>query len=320
VTASGGSSGFTPAEAHQSRRLVIVLALTAVFVVLELAGAVAARSQALFADGVHLLLDVVALALSVAAMRLAVRPPSERFTFGLRRVEPLAALVNALLVVGAAWFILEEGAADLTNVTTPRPTLMLIVAAAAVVIHGFSAWLIHDAMEPRGVDAHTHGDERPHTHDEEHPRGHHGHDHGHALNLRGVWLHLVGDTLGAIAALVAAIVIRAGGPAVLDPIGGILVALVMVLGAFKLLRDATLVLLDAAPAHLPTRAVRDLVSGEPGVLEIAYLRVWSLGAGHDAVAVKVRVAPAIPALASRLGDRLRHELGVELVTVEVSDD
>ena len=303
---------FTKGEAHQARRLGLVLGLTTVFVALELVGAVAAKSQVLLAEGVHLLLDVVALALSIAAMRLAVRAPTDRFTFGLRRIEPLAAVLNAVLVLVASWAIVHEATADLASTTTPRPTLMLIVATAALFVHGFSAWLIHDAIEHRAEPSAAHD----HAHDHSPPARHHG----HALNLRGVWLHLVGDTLGAVAAVVAAIVIRAGGPAVVDPIGGILVALLLVLGALKLLHDAVLVLLDAAPAHLPTRAVRDLISDEPGVLSIVHLRVWTLGAGHDAVLVKLRAAPAAAGLAERVGDRLRHELGVELVTVEVLNE
>lgn len=302
------ASGFTFAEERQARRLKVVLGLTVVFVALELTGAIAARSQALLADAIHLLLDVFALALSIVAMRLAIRPPSERFTFGLRRVEPLAAVLNGVLVAAASCAITAEAVSSFASPTSPRPTLMLVVAAAALVVHGVSAWLIHDAIEHR---PHPGG----HDHD---AAGHHAH--GHTLNLRGVWLHLVGDVLGAVAALVAAIIIRLGGPRVADPVGSLLVAAMLMAGALKLLRDATLVLLDAAPSHLPTRAVRDAVRAEPGVLDIAHLRVWTLGAGHDAVALKVRAASADGGLAGRIRRRLHDDLGVEFVTVEVADE
>ncbi len=312
VEAARLPAGFSRKEAHQVRRLGLVLAITAAFVVLELAGAVLARSQVLLADGLHLLLDVLALGLSMAAMRVAVRPPSDRFTFGLRRVEPLVALFNGLLVVVVACVITREALEDLASPASPRPTVMLVVAAAALVVHGVSAWLIHDAIGHREPAAHAH------EHDEAHDHAHDDHHHGHALNLRGVWLHLVGDVLGSITALVAAIVIGLGGTPRVDAAGSLLVALILVAGAGKLLRDAVLVLLDAAPAHLPTRAVRDLVRSEPGVLEVAELRVWTLGAGHDAVMVKVRVAAPDAELTKRLGDRLRRELGIELAVVEVA--
>ena len=297
-------SVFTRAEAHQIRRLRAVFALTVVFVGFELAGALFARSQVLLADALHLLLDVLALALSIGAMRLAVRAPTDRFTFGLRRVEPLAALFNGLVVLVVALAIAREAVLDFASTTVPRPTVMLIVAAAALLVHGLSAWLIHDAIEHRDP-----------VHDHAHE---HAHRHGHALNLRGVWLHLVGDVLGAITALVAAVVIQLGGPARVDAVGSLFVALILLVGAGKLLRDATWVLLDAAPAHLAAHVVRELVAADPGVAEVLQLRVWTLGAGHDAVAVEVRARVTDESLASRLRERIQHQLGAELVMVHVT--
>jgi cation diffusion facilitator family transporter len=305
----------------------MVLVLTAAFVSLELTGAVLARSQVLLADGLHLLLDVFALGLSITAMRLAIRPPSDRFTFGLRRIEPLAAVGNGALVLLVACAIVRESLVDLAEPSSPRPTIMLIVATAALVVHGVSAWMIHDAMHAVGpaLAAHDHADD--HSPDDAHDTGHdheHGHAHprgrGHALNLRGVWLHLVGDMLGALTALIAAVVIRAGGSARVDAVGSLLVALILFVGAVRLLRDAGLVLLDAAPSHLPTRAVRDLVLSERGVTEVEELRVWSVGAGHDAATVRVKVGrDAEPEVARRIRGRLRDQLGIELVTVEVTE-
>jgi len=305
VEPAHGRTLWTGREAHQARRLGVVLGLTAAFVSLELGGAVFARSEVLLADGIHLLLDVCALALSIGAMRLAVRPPSDRFPFGLRRVEPLAAVFNGFLVVVVACAIVRESLLDLTQPSAPRPTVMLVVASIALGVHGLSAWLIHDAMHAGGDD-HAHGHEHGHEH-----------AHGHALNLRGVWLHLVGDMLGAVTALVAALAIRFGGPASVDAAGSLVVAVILFAGAGKLLRDAVLVLLDAAPRHLPTRVVRDAVTSEPGVAEVLELRVWTVGAGHDAAAVRLRAAD--DGVAGRVRARL-HALGVELITVEVTTE
>jgi cobalt-zinc-cadmium efflux system protein len=320
------SSWGSHTETRQARRLGVVLVITTVFTVLELVGATAARSQVLWADGVHLLTDVLALALSIAAMRLAVRPATERFTFGLRRVEPLAAVLNGFLVLGASVVIAYEAATDLRGTVSPRPTLMLIVAAAAFVIHGLSAWLLHDVIHH---DGHDHGHSHDHSHEDahaHHDEPHAGHEHsppkhrGHALNLRGVWLHLLGDTLGAFAALGAALVIHGGGPAIVDPLGSLVVAVILVVGALRLLGEASMVLLEATPPHLPARVVREVIQRETGVLDVLDLRVWTLGAGHDAVAVQVRAAAPCDGLASRIGARLRHDLHVEQVTVQVSED
>ncbi len=291
----------------------MVLAITSAFVVLELGGAVLARSQVLLADGLHLLLDVFALGLSIAAMRLAVRPPTDRFTFGLRRVEPLAAVFNGFLVLAVAAAIVREAVGGLAEPGSPLPSIMLIVASAALGVHGVSAWLIHDALHAKLPGSHAH------EHEHEHAHAHaHGHGRGHALNLRGVWLHLIGDMLGAVTALVAALTIRLGGPTLVDPLGSLVVALILFVGAIRLLRDAALVLLDATPAHLPIRAVRELIAAEPGVVAVADLRLWTVGAGHDAAAVRVQVAAPDEKLARRIRDRLHGQLGIELVTVEVS--
>jgi cobalt-zinc-cadmium efflux system protein len=96
------------------------------------------------------------------------------------------------------------------------------------------------------------------------------------------------------------------------------VAVILALGAARLLRDAALVLLDAAPDHLPTLSVRDIIETERGVIDVVQLRVWTLGAGHDAVAVSVRVAAPDPAITARIHERLREALGIEFVTVEIA--
>jgi Co/Zn/Cd efflux system component len=125
--------------------------------------------------------------------------------------------------------------------------------------------------------------------------------------------------LGAVTALIAAVVIRLGGSPHVDAGGSVVVALLLLAGAAKLLRDATYVLLDATPAHLPADAVRSVVLAEPGVADVSQLRVWSLGAGHDAVLVRVRGTGETRGLGARVRERVQHQLGVELCTVEVEE-
>jgi cobalt-zinc-cadmium efflux system protein len=336
----GGARGeFTPREKKQARRLFIVLILIATFFAFELAGALAARSVVLQADAVHLLMDVLALAMSLLAMRVAVRKPTPRFTFGMRRAEPVAAIFNAMMVLAATAQIIREAVTELHGSGAPEAGLMMIVAVAALVVNGVSAWLLHGAMHHHAADEgafhdHTeaHGADHPHDHTPRHAHGahahghdHHGHGapgpaaaakaHGHALNLRGVWLHLIGDVLGSVAALVAAIVIRFGGPSAVDPIASFLVAAILIAGAFRLIRDATLVLLEAAPVHLPVGAVREVILAFPQVLEVHDLHVWTLGAGHDAITAHVRARDA--AIARDLSRRLREAFETEYVTVQV---
>jgi cobalt-zinc-cadmium efflux system protein len=306
---------FTAQEARQAKRLTIVLGIIAVFFGLELAGALVARSNVLKADALHLLMDVFALAMSLMAMRLAVRRPTPRFTFGLRRAEPVAAIFNAMLVLGATIEIVRDGIQQLRGAggEAPHAGLMLIVSIGALGVNGLSAWLLHDVI---GHAGHGHG----------HGHGHagHGHDkkkdqgaHGHQLNLRSARLHLLGDTLGSLAALIAAIAIRLGGPGSIDAIASFAVALILVLGAFGLLREATLVLLEASPKHLQVDAVREVMEAFPKVIEVHDMHVWTLGAGHDAITVHVRVSEANPEIGRQLAKRLREAFGAEYVTVQV---
>lgn len=335
---------FTASEARQARRLKMVLALVGGFFVLELAGAILAESVVLQADALHLLMDVLALAVSLFAMRLAVRRPTPRFTYGLRRAEPVAAIFSAVLVLATTAGIVFEGVAALKEHTPPKAGIMLAVAVIALFVNGLSAWLLHDAIghghphahdrdNPDELDAAAHHhDHAHHGHDhvheevDDHGHGHareHSHDHGagkvhgHALNLRGAWLHLIGDTLGALAALVAALVIRFGGPAAADPVASFAVAAILLFGALRLFRDATLVLLESAPPHLPVGAIREVILAYPGVATIHDLHVWTLGAGHDAITVHVRAKNADPMLGQRLSEQVRAKLGVEYVTVQV---
>ena len=311
---------FSPAEARQAKRLTIVLVVVACFFVVEFVGARAARSDVLEADAIHLLMDVLALGMSLFAMRLAVRRPTARFTFGLRRAEPVAAVFNAILVLFAALEIVRDAAGDLMHRgAPPKENLMLVVAAAALVVNGASAWLLHGAMHHHD---HEHGDGHAHApgDDHAHAEDHHKKKGGHHLNLRGAWLHLLGDALGSVAALIAALLIRFGGPATIDPLASFIVVVILVVGALRLLRDAVTVLLEAAPTHVSVAMVRQIARGVPGVLDVHDLHVWTLGAGRDAIMVHVTTETKGNALAPVVERALRAAFSVEYVTVQVEPE
>jgi cobalt-zinc-cadmium efflux system protein len=309
---------FTEGEAKQARRLRTVVAMVGGFFVLELTGAILADSVVLQADALHLLMDVLALSVSLLAMRLAVRRPTPRFTYGLRRAEPVAAIFSAFLVLATTAGILFEGIEALGGHAQPRAGIMIVVATMALFVNGLSAWLLHDSL------GHAHGHDHGHAHDADNPDDH---DHaleskpakagGHALNLRGAWLHLLGDALGAVAALVAAVIIRFGGPVSADPIASFAVAAILLAGSLRLLRDAVLVLFEASPKHLPVATIRGIIAGFPGVAGIHDLHVWTLGAGHDAITAHVCTESRDPLFGRRLSDAIRDALQVEYVTVQV---
>lgn len=337
-------------ERRQSARLFIVLVLISAFFVVELIGAKLARSDVLEADAFHLLMDVFALAISLVAMRVASRKPSGRFTFGLRRAEPMAALANGVLVFGVAIELVRDAVAHIGHSSEPVPGLMLAFATAALVVNGINAWLLHGAMglghhghahggHGHAHHGHAHGHGHGHDHDH-HDHGHdhdhgHGHDHAHAkkaspddtqrtaghhLNLRGAWLHLLGDALGSVAAFGAGLAIRLGAPPIVDPLASFLVVAILVVGAYRLLRDAGMVLLEAAPVHLPAAKVQKAIRAIEGVTHVSALHVWSLGTGHDAITARVRTTSKDPQFGGHVSEALRKRFLVEYVTIEVEHE
>jgi cobalt-zinc-cadmium efflux system protein len=322
-------------EEHQARRVLVVLLIMSAFFVVQLVGAMWPASNVLRAEALHLSTDVAALALSYLAIRVALRRPTARFTYGLRRAEPVAAIFNALLVLSATALVVIEAVSDLSNGAAPRADRMLYMAALGLVVNGVAAWLIHGAI---GAHAgHEHDRDHDHDHDHDHVSDHGGRGeapcgdlshqhlaqqvrrrgHGHTLNLRGAWLHLFGDALGSLAALVAAVTIRLGSSPIVDPIASFVVAAILVYGGVRLLRDAVWILLEASPPHLSVDDVRRTVLATPGVAELHDLHVWTLGAGHEAVTAHVSATALDHTLAGRVEDVLRRRFHVEYVTIQV---
>ena len=299
-------------EAKAASKLPWVLLLTSIFFVIELIAAKRAHSEALRADAIHLLADVLAIAIAYAAFKLADRRPSARFTFGLRRVEAVAALFNALLVIAGAAEIVHEGIGALHEGGAPRTGIMLAVAGSALVIHGINATLLHHDLNAHHGHGHAHG--APHVHAGPHATG----GGGTGLNVRGAWLHVVGDALGAFFALMAAAAMRFGAPPAVDPIASFLVAVLLVVGGVRLVREAILVLMEAAPEHLPVEAIEKTVNAIDGVRCVHRLRVWSLGTGYDAIAMHVSAdASSHPGLAAQVEAIVRATFHVDYVCVQV---
>ncbi len=299
----------------QARRLFIVLCIVGPFFVIEYAAGVMANGRVIRADAIHLLMDCAGLSISLLAMHLARRAPTSRFTFGLRRAEPLAALFNALLVLVAAFEIARD-ALGTDHGDGPRASIMLPVSIAALFVNGACAWLLHGAM---------HGHEHGHGPGHGHGHGHGAHDVagevaqvGHTLNLRGAWLHLMGDALASLTALVTSISLYFGAPRVLDRVASFVVVAIIVIGALRLTRDALVVLLEAAPVHLQADTIRKKILASEDVADVRRIHVWTLGAGHDAiVATIVAVPSACRGLAGALSSKLKREFGVEHVTIQV---
>lgn len=264
-------------RAQGRQALGIAFALTAVVCVGEAAAGWWTGSLALLSDAAHMLTDALGLLVALAAAVLRERPANPRSTFGLRRLPVLGGVFNALLVLGAAALIVLEAVERLQAPRAVPGPPVVVVAALGLLANVVGAWLVHRS-----------GD--------------------HSVNVRGAMLHMMGDALGSVAALVAGVVLWAGGPVLVDAIASLLVAGIIAFSAARLLWDASSILLERAPAGLDVAALERVVRTAPGVEEVVGLHAWELDSG-EAVASLVLVTGEhdLGALAG-LGDALKHAL------------
>lgn len=235
-----------------TRALAWSLGLTLVILVAEGVGGWLSNSLALFADAGHVLTDAGALGLSLFVAWLARQPGSPAKTYGYLRWEILAALINgATLLLISAWIVYEA----VMRFKNPEPVsggLMLIAAALGFVINGVAVWLLHGVREG-------------------------------SLNVRGAYLHVLGDMLASGGTVIAAIIIRYTGWLNADPIASLLTTVLIVTGAWTLVRESVDVLLEGAPAHIALDNVRERLESISGVESIHDLHVWTVTSGMVAM-------------------------------------
>ena len=270
-----------------SGRLTWVLLITAVFMIAEVVGGLLSNSLALLADAGHMFTDVAALGLSVFAMRLARTPPAGQRTFGFVRLEILAALVNGAALLVISGLIIVEAWGRLREPVVIDGVVMLSVATLGLAVNVVGAVLLHAHAEDN-------------------------------LNVRGAYLHVLGDLLGSVGAIAAGVVILTTGWSPIDPIMSVVISLLILYSAWNLVREAADVLLESAPAHCDMSAIlRDLESVE-GLDGIHDVHVWTLTSGF--VALSAHGVIDDPAHHTRILDEVRERMrghGIEHVTFQI---
>jgi cobalt-zinc-cadmium efflux system protein len=268
-------------------RLRWVLALTSVFMIVEAVGGWIAGSLALLADAGHMLTDVGALTLSLLTAWIAQRPPDDSKTYGYLRWEILAALVNGAALFGiAAWVVVEA----IQRIQDPQPVrtgLFLAIASAGLLVNLASLAVLHSSREG-------------------------------SLNVRGAYLHVLGDALGSVGAVVAAGIIALTGWTLADPIVSILLSILILVGAARLLRESTDILLESVPRHVSMAEVQRRMIGVPGVAAVHDLHVWTVTSGMIAMSGHA-VVPDLEAHPGVL-DGIRAEMslmGIGHVTIQL---
>lgn len=269
------------------RRLQQVLILTAGFMVVEAVGGWISGSLALVADAGHMFTDVGALALAFLSARMARRPADPRRTYGYLRLEILAALLNGIVLAAlSAWIIFEA----IRRFRTPHVIEGPLFAGVAL------AGLVVNLIGLRLLKQHSHGN----------------------LNTRAAYLHVMGDLLGSVGALIAALVVILTGWTLADPIVSVLISLLIIAGSWRLLRESVEILLEAAPSHISLAELERRMLGVEGVITVHDLHVWTLTSGVVAMSGHV----VVPDLASHprvlaAVQRQVREIGIGHATIQM---
>jgi cation diffusion facilitator family transporter len=269
----GVASG-TPG-AGERRRLAVVLGLTVLVMAAEVAGAVLSGSLALLADAGHMATDAAGIALALGAVTLAQRPARGRRTFGWQRAEILAAVANGLLLLGVAVYVLVEAVRRIGHPPEIGSGLMLGIAAVGLAVNLFGLALLH--------------------------RGHQ-----RSLNVRGAYLEVLGDALGSVAVIVAAVVIATTGWTPADTVASLAIGFLVLPRAWSLLREALDVLLEAAPKGVDLEEVRAHMLEVEGVTGVHDLHAWTITSGLPVLSAHVVVTDE--ALAAGHGGRVLDAL------------
>jgi cobalt-zinc-cadmium efflux system protein len=270
-----------------TRALAWALGLTFIILVAESVGGWLSNSLALLADAGHVLTDAGALGLSLFVAWLARQPGSPAKTFGYLRWEILAALINGATLLGISGWIVYEAVMRFQHPEPVAGGLMLWVAALGFVVNGVAVWLLHGVRDG-------------------------------GLNLRGAYLHVLGDMLASGGTVIAAMVIRSTGWLAADPIASLVTTFLIIAGAWRLVRESVDVLLEAAPAHIPLGSVRARLESIDGVESVHDLHVWTVTSGMIAMSAHaiVRDSTDHQGVLERAHD-ICQELGIHHATLQL---
>lgn len=240
------------------RDLLIALSITILMMIAEVIGGLLSNSLALLSDAGHMLTDNLALLLSFFAMKFATMPATEKRTFGFYRLEILAALINGIILVVVSLYIIYQAYLRMINPQRVEGMLMLIVAAIGLVANIIGAVVLMK---------HSHSN----------------------LNIRGAYLHIVGDAFSSVGVVVGGVIILSTGWYLIDPILSILISFVIIYGAWALVKESVSILLESVPSHIDIETVATAIGKVRGVREAYHIHVWTITSGVHAMSAHVLI-------------------------------
>ena len=281
--------GHGQAAADDERRVLYAMLLTGGFMVAEVVGGIAAGSLALLADAGHMLTDCAALALAWMAFRIGRRPHDARRTYGYHRFQVLAAFVNGLSLIAIVLWIAIEAVRRLLDPIEVLGGLMLAIAVLGLLVNLAAFWILH-------------GGERAN------------------LNIRGAALHVLGDLLGSVAAIVAALVIFWTGWMPIDPLLSVFVALLILRSAWMLVRRSSHILLEGTPDWLEVDELRRaLVEAVPAVEDVHHVHAWMLTSERPLLTMHARLCAGADhdRVLKAIQEVLARDHGIDHATIQI---
>jgi cobalt-zinc-cadmium efflux system protein len=273
----GHSHGRAQGAAGGKRGLLIALSITFFMMIAEIVGGLLSNSLALLSDAGHMFTDTLALALSFFAMKFAEMPATERKTYGFYRLEILAALANGAILILISFYIIYEAYLRIRDPEPVQSTMMLVVAGIGLVVNILGALFLVKHHETN-------------------------------LNIRGAFLHIIGDAVSSVGVIAGGIVILFTGWYLIDPILSILIALGIIVGAVGLVIESVNVLLESVPAHLDVNTIAGEIAKLPGVREAYHIHVWTLTSGVYALSAHVVIDDRTVSSSRELLDGIRTML------------
>ena len=256
--------------------------------IVEAIGGWFTNSLALIADAGHMLTDVAAMVLSLTAIWFGGRPATSRKTFGYYRAEILAAFVNGIALVLLSIWIIYEAVGRWQSPPEVKGLSLTLIAVGGLVINIIAAFLLHT-------------------------------EHKHDLNLRGAWLHVMGDMLGSAAAIIAGLMIVLFGWLWADALVSILISLIIIFGSWRLISDSVNVLLEGTPSHIHLSAVENAIIETDGVHGVHDLHVWTISSGMDALSAHITHSQKVghSELLASVREKLHNKFGIDHLTIQM---
>lgn len=287
----GHAGGHHESRSANQRRLAWTLGLVVIYMFAEFVGGYMANSLALLADAGHMLSDAASLSLSLFAIWIARKPPNDDRTFGYYRAEILAALVNGATLGAMSVYIFWEAVARIGEPPAVQGPLMMGVAVGGLFINLAGLYILHGGADEN-------------------------------LNVRGAWLHVLGDTLGSVGAIVAGALIWAYGMHWVDPAASILIGILILYSSWELLAETVSVLMESAPGHIDVDEVRDTMMSVDGVVGVHDLHVWCITSGLVSLSAHVEVGELdeYSVCLETIRRELADEFGIRHTTIQIEPE